>query len=251
MCSRRSKTQAVTIPLAALTAVVGLYAQLHLPPPWQTATTPIPLIVYGAAGAVGSFVIKLAKLSNIHPIIAIAGNGKAHVETLIDRSQGDNIVDYRDGNEALISGIKDALNKAGHKDILYAWDAVSEHGSFQNISEVLKEGGHITLIRPEEDYSAIPRTISRSITYVGVVNQNKDSGKWMAPPLPFGHELGLVWSRLFTKGLQEGWFSGHPFEVRPGGLGGVEGALKDLKAGKASAVKYVFRIAETEELDEV
>jgi len=46
--------------------------------------------------------------------------------------------------------------------------------------------------------------------------------------------------------LQEGWFKGHPYEVVPGGLGGVEGALKNLKEGKASAVKYVFRIMETE-----
>lgn len=33
-----------------------------------------------------------------------------------------------------------------------------------------------------------------------------------------------------------GTFTGHPHEVVPGGLGGVETALKDLK--------YVFRIAE-------
>jgi len=45
--------------------------------------------------------------------------------------------------------------------------------------------------------------------------------------------------------LQEGWFTGHPFEVVPGGLGGVEQALRNLKEGKASAVKYVFRIGET------
>jgi hypothetical protein len=42
--------------------------------------------------------------------------------------------------------------------------------------------------------------------------------------------------------LADGWFKGHPFEIRKGGLGGVEGALADLKAGKASAVKYVFRV---------
>jgi NADPH:quinone reductase len=204
------------------------------------------LIVYGAAGAVGSFAVKLAKLSNIHPIIAVAGKGKAHVETLIDRSRGDNIVDYREGDEAVIKGMKDAVKKAGQEDVMYAWDAVSDHGSFQNISKVLKEGGHITVIRPEADYSAIPETMNRSVTYVGVVNQGQKSSRRMAELTPGGHELGLVWSRLFTKGLQEGWFSGHPYEVRPGGLGGVEGALKDLQAGKASAVKYLFRIADTQ-----
>ena len=46
----------------------------------------------------------------------------------------------------------------------------------------------------------------------------------------------------------KGWFKGHPFEVVAGGLGGVQAGLQDLKAGKASAFKYVFRIDETNEL---
>lgn len=33
--------------------------------------------------------------------------------------------------------------------------------------------------------------------------------------------------------------------MRPGGLAGLEEALQDLKAGKASAIKYVVRIDET------
>ncbi|KAJ6088065.1 hypothetical protein N7499_004247 [Penicillium canescens] len=45
-----------------------------------------------------------------------------------------------------------------------------------------------------------------------------------------------------------GWFSGHPYEVRPGGLARLEGALQDLKSGKASAIKYVVRIGETKGL---
>jgi hypothetical protein len=45
--------------------------------------------------------------------------------------------------------------------------------------------------------------------------------------------------------LTEGWFSAHPYQIREGGLDGFEGALRDLKEGKASAVKYVFRIEDT------
>ena len=47
------------------------------------------------------------------------------------------------------------------------------------------------------------------------------------------------WSRLFGRGLQEGWISGHPYEVVPGGLEGVQTALENLKAGKASTAKYI------------
>jgi NADPH2:quinone reductase len=37
-----------------------------------------------------------------------------------------------------------------------------------------------------------------------------------------------------------------PYEVVPGGLGGVEEGLRRLKEGKVSASKLVFRIEETE-----
>ena len=69
----------------------------------------------------------------------------------------------------------------------------------------------------------------------------------MHKQLGFGNdeELGFVFSRYFTRALQNGSFSSHPFEVRPRGLEGVEEALKDLKAGRASATKYIFRIADT------
>ena len=59
-------------------------------------------------------------------------------------------------------------------------------------------------------------------------------------------DFAFAYFRYMARGLQEGWFKGQRVEVVPGGLGGIEGALKNLKDGKASAVKYVFRIAETE-----
>ena len=100
-------------------------------------TDPLPLIVYGASGAVGAFAIKLAQASNIHPIIAVAGNGETYVEKLIDRSKGDTIIDYGKGNEAVVAGIKEALKKAGQNEVRHAFDAVSENNSYQNICEVL------------------------------------------------------------------------------------------------------------------
>ena len=64
--------------------------------------------------------------SNIHPIITVAGRAQSHVEKFIDRSKGDTIIDYRNGDEAVVKGLKEALN--GQK-LLHAFDAVSEKGS--------------------------------------------------------------------------------------------------------------------------
>jgi NADPH2:quinone reductase len=39
-------------------------------------------------------------------------------------------------------------------------------------------------------------------------------------------DLGYLYTRYFTRGLEEGWFRGQRQEECPGRLEGVEGALK-------------------------
>lgn len=220
--------EAATIPLAAMTAAIGLYVSLGLPEPWkkpapQAAET--PLLVYGGATSVGAFVIKLAKKSGLHPIIAVAGRGANMVETLLDTSKGDAIVDYRNGDEATVQGIKKAL---GGKKLFYAFDAVTEHNSTENVAQVLEaQGGKYTCVLPDEGKLATGAESIRTIVYSAFADDED-----------FAHLM----FKYMAKGLRDGWFSGHPYEVVPGGLDGVDGAMKDLKAGKVSAVKKVFNI---------
>ena len=233
-----------------MTAAFGLFQRLNLPPPWHPALTPIPLIVYGAAAAVGSFAIQLAQQANIHPLICVAGNGIKHVETLIDKSKGDVILDYREGDEKLVQNLKAAVHKAGGK-VEYALDAVSSHGSYVNICQVLDhQTGKITLVLPGQEYKEIPSTIEKSTTHVGAAQTGTDSDPWQKKTgaMTGNEEFAMAFFRYFGRGLQKGFFKGHPYEVVPGGLAGVQGALQNLKAGKASAVKYVFRIEDTEEV---
>ncbi|KAI1357769.1 GroES-like protein [Xylaria arbuscula] len=222
--------EAAALPLAAMTSAVGLYLRLGLPQPWVPATEPIPLVIYGAASAVGSYAIQLAQQSNIHPLICVAGSSSAHVEKLIDCSKGDTILDYREGDDALVENLKKAANGT---PLLYAFDAVSEKGSFVNLGKVLAKGAKLTLVLPGQDYSGIPEYVEHSLTSVG--SAHKDAKD-------FAH----AYFRYMARGLAEGWFKAQPQEVVPGGLGGVEQALENLMNGKANAVKYVFRIADTE-----
>ncbi len=185
------------------------------------------MVVYGASSAVGTYVIQLALRSNIHPLICVAGRAQEHVEKMIDRSKGDTIVDYRKGNEAVVQGIKDALK--GEK-LEYAYDAVSEKGSIENLASVLHpKSGNITLVLPPNGdwngkYEQIPEGINQSQTQVGGVHSDHK-------------DLGFVFCRYFTRGLEEGWFRGQPQEVIPGGLEGIQTGLEKLKDGTASAVK--------------
>lgn len=227
--ANQRESEAAALPLAGMTAALGLYLRLCLPAPWTPATDPLPLIIYGGATAVGAYAIQMARHSNIHPLITVAGRGAQHVESLIDRSKGDTVVDYRSGDDAVVQGMKDALK--GQK-VYHAFDAVSEKGSSRNICKVLEQGGKITRVLPT-DAEGIPDTVQSSMTMVGSVHKE-------------AKEFGFVWFRLMARGLADGWFSAHPTEVVRGGLGGIQTALENLKAGKASAVKYIFRIEDTE-----
>ncbi|PGH08631.1 hypothetical protein GX51_01151 [Blastomyces parvus] len=227
--------EAATIPLAALTAAVSLYSNHRFPFPWDPAQEPIPLIIYGASTAVGSFAIKLARRSNIHPIIAVAGKGSHYVETLIDRSRGDAIVDYRGGLKATVDGITSSLKQAGHGTVHHAVDCVAIERSAKVLKKCIAPGGLIDVVIADADMDVSP---ARSMPIM--VGSTHGMGGYEN-----NEHLGFVMCRYFTRALMLKEFSGHPYEVRPGGLAGVQQALTDLKEGKASAIKYIFRIADT------
>lgn len=226
-----------------MTAALGLYQRLELPLPFRPAKSSIPLVIYGGSSAVGAFAIKLATQSNIHPIIAIAGKSSDFVENLIDRSKGDSIVDYRKGDEAVVEGIKQAL---GGKKLLHAYDATAEGSTGSNISKVLDKEGIVTAVLPTITVDA---GVDLRQTNVGSVHKPEPTPTGGPAPkdnVLGDREFGSIFFPLFTRGLAHGWFTPHPHQVVPGGLAGVKQALNDLETGKASAVKYVLRIADTE-----
>ncbi|KAF2816577.1 GroES-like protein [Mytilinidion resinicola] len=241
-----SFAEAATLPLAGMTAAVGLYRYLGLPEPWSSATPKDsekrPILVYGAASAVGAFAVQLARLSGLHPIMGVAGRGVAFAEGLIDKSKGDAIIDYRGGEKAVIAGIKDALQAAGcdHVPLQYCFDAIAEAGTHEIIAAVLDTklgSSKATHVMPIERFATkgfkYPKGIEASLMMVGDVH---------GPAKDFGY----IWLQYFSRLLEDGRLKPHPFEEKPGGLGGIAAALRDLKEGKASAVKYVFDIGRTE-----
>lgn len=181
----------------------------------------------------GACTIKFARLSNIHLLITVAGKGCAFVETLIDRQKGDTIINYREGDEFVRAKIKEAT---GGQSVHYAFDGVGEHGSHQNIGAAMTAPGEIATMFPSVDYQP-PEGIIMGQAIAGSVHMPPAAGKTVEDK-----EFGAAFFQFIGRGLARGWFSGHPYEVRPGGLAGLEGALQDLKEGKASAVKYVVRI---------
>ncbi|KAK9234549.1 chaperonin 10-like protein [Lipomyces kononenkoae] len=224
--------EAATVPLASLTAAYGLWEELGLPAPWRPApTVEIPLLIYGASTSVGIFAIKLAKLAGIGPIIGVAGAGAP-----VAREAGaDFIVDYRNNDD--IAGSIRAFLKPGQK-LRYAWDTISEHGSYHHVIRALEPGleSKLCLILPERKFDDIDKaTTTFSVAVVANAHGQNAARR----------DFAYIFYRQLTKWFQEGKFSGHRVDVVDGGLAGVEEALIALKAGKVSASKKVFRIKDT------
>ncbi|XXG98041.1 hypothetical protein Hte_004358 [Hypoxylon texense] len=232
--------EAATIPVAALTAAVALYADLKLPAPFDSihpthGRKKSPIVIYGVSSAVGAFAAKFARLSGLDPIIGVAGRAGDFAKALVDY-----VVDYRKGEDILVASIEEILLKEGlGSKVPYVFDAISENGSLEaTLRFVDLNGGTISTVLPPKLFA-----------------KDKDSFEYPAgvrafnSAVPLVHstlrDFGYVWSRYLSRLLEDGRLKTHPYEVIPGGLNGVLTGLQKLKDGKASAVKYVFRIEDT------
>jgi len=100
-------------------------------------------------------------------LICITGRGIPYVESLIGQSKGDIVLDYLEVDKGLVRNLKAAVEIAGGK-VEYAFDAVNDHETYQNVCEVLDhKTGRITLILPGKEYKEIPSTAEKSETTVG------------------------------------------------------------------------------------
>jgi NADPH2:quinone reductase len=236
-----------------MTAALAMFRCQELPPPWSARTSsagPIPFIIYGASSSLGSFAIKLAKASNIHPIIAIAGGSRDYVSKLIDPSKGDKIVDYRQGTEKMKEDVKAAL---GPLEAFHAFDCISEHGSWIPLSQmVTPSGGQVSVVSGANAYTEveIPTGVKIKYVYVGTAHDGAYIATMPKQPadketVETAIEFAYVFYRYLARMLQKGKFEGHPFEVIAGGLDGVEEGLRRLKKGESRGYKFVYRIEET------
>jgi NADPH2:quinone reductase len=229
---------AATIPLAALTAALALFLYLELPPPYvpKVEQKKVPILIYGVSTAVGAFAAQLARISGFGPIIGVAGRAGDFA-----RSLADHVVDYRLGEDQVVANVDAIMAKEGfNSKVPYVFDAISGDGSFEATARLVDpNGGRIVATLP-------PKVFARDKE-----NFEYPSGaKATVFSVPSIHsrlkDFGYIWSRYLSRLLEDGRFKAHPYEVIPGGLAGVLTGLKRLRNGDASAVKYVYKIEDTD-----
>jgi hypothetical protein len=66
------------------------------------------------------------------------------------------------------------------------------------------------------------------------------------PPAPQDFEFTKRFISVVEKLLEEKLIKPHPVDLRPGGLSVISEGLNDMKTGKVSGVKLVYRIGDEE-----
>lgn len=227
------------LPLAGMTAAIQLYQALQLPLPTVPGPKDIPVLIYGGASAVGAYALQLAKLSQLRPIITVAGSGIEYVRSL---DAATHIIDYREGNVA-----EQVLKALDGKKLAHVIDAVSSKASYPIITDILiaSGGGEINMLDPvsDEDWKW-PEGVRYSMTFVGSAYGRKPP--WITQERAAADaEFAYFFYRYMTYLLAEGKLKPHPVELLPNGLDGVLQGLQDLQAHKVSAKKLVARYVGT------
>lgn len=142
------------------------------------------------------------------------------------------VVDYRNSN--VVEDIKRAMSEhAPGQKLLHVYDAISEDPSGSHINAVADEGATIThVLMNTNDYDGDKFTVIR--TLVGDAHGEDASRR----------DFAYAYFRLIGQWMKQGRFQPHPYEVVPGGLKAVVDGLMQLKEGKVSAKKLLFKVAE-------
>jgi NADPH:quinone reductase len=205
---------------------------LPLPFSRPDPSNPVPLVINGASGAVGSFALKLASQNpTVTPIIAIAGANGASMKEL-----GAHVVlDYRSPSIA-----EDLSAALGGKKIAHVLDCVNSLSSVKYLLPILDSvhGRYNCTAGITVEQKALLQQWGGWFEqiWVGSVHEDKPAG---------GKLFGSVMSKVFETLIAQGQLSGRPYEVVQGGLLGVKDALIKLRDRKGGNAKFVTRIADT------
>ncbi|KAF1938720.1 GroES-like protein [Clathrospora elynae] len=218
---------AATLGVGITTVAQGLYQELSLPLPPAKVQEPTTVLIYGGSTATGTLAIQYAKLSGCE-VIATAS---PHNFDLLRKLGADQVFDYNEPNV----GAK--IRKATNDKLKLVFDCIAEGNSFGiTAAAISSSGGHMSALLPVK-YPRSDVKTKLNIAYTALGEKYNDQ----FPASETDYEFGVKFWKSAEDLLNCGKIKAHPVEVRKG-LEGVPQGLQDLKDGKVSGVKLVYKV---------
>ncbi|MCJ1394788.1 hypothetical protein MMC18_007668 [Xylographa bjoerkii] len=207
--------EAATLGVAINTIGQALYMSLKLPLPTSPAQTPLPVLIYGGSTAIGTIAIQYAKLSGLTVITTASPKNFE----LVKSYGADAFFDYHDPDcgEKIRTYTKNPLR--------YVLDCISQ---------------------PPMPYQAtiVRSSTSHALRYTSFGEGFTKFGHAF-PPIKEHYDYTVMFWKMSEKLLAEGRIKTHPMIVDERGLQGIPDGINNLREGKVSATKLVYRTADT------
>lgn len=237
--------EAAVLGVAFATAVQVLFQRLGLPEPSSSSSSSgISLLVNGGASSVGMYAIQLAKLAGL--FVVATGSKKNH--DLLLSLGADTVVDYRDADWP------EQVRKITNDGLEHAFDCISENGTYQATAKALSstKGGHVVGLLPvRKGDEAVVEELSKKGTKVRLESTivytvferplNYPGFENCGPATPKDKAIWEKYLVLLPELLSSGKIK--PNRIREmGGLDDILAGFEEMKAGKVSAEKFVYKI---------
>ena len=231
-----SDEAACTLALGLVTCGQGQYQSLELPWPNAPVTTPFPVLIYGGSTATGMLAVQLAKLSGLTVVTTAS---KRNFGLLKDLG-ADEVFDYNDPK----CGAK--IREYTEDKLYYAFDCISEGSSIGICAEALSSsapaaGLHYSALLGVKEFPREDVKTRSTIAYTGIGEAFEKRGRTV-PAMPDHYLFAGRFMKVAAELLAAGKLKPGNFAVRAGGLEGVVDGLRELKEGKVSGTKLVYRV---------
>ncbi|OJD28899.1 zinc-binding oxidoreductase [Diplodia corticola] len=237
-----SMAEAATLGVGVTTVAQGLYQSLGLPWPGateqnggdQAAAAGIPVLIYGGSTATGTLAIQFAKLSGCTVLTTCSPRNFE----LVRRLGADHVFDYN------APGVGAAIRKAAGEDgLAHVFDCVSQPASAAICADAFGAAGgkYSALLYLDGEFPREDVEVETTMAYTAMGEEFRKGTK-TTPARPQDLEFATRFWKVAGELLEQGKVKPHPPQVREGGLGGILDGLEDMRQGKVSGVKLVYKV---------
>ena len=240
MPDNMSFEDAATLGVGIITVGQGLYQQMKLPYPdgSQGSANGEFLLIYGGSSATGMAGIQFAKLSGFTVIVTCSPRNF----DLVKSFGADHAFDYKSPTCA------EDIRKLTDNKLRYVWDTISEGTSPKICADAIgsdvKDAKYGTILSVKDFPRKDEVKVTFSLGYTMIGEDISFRGGQHIPAVKADFNFGVEFCAIAEKLLAEGKIKPPKKEVRDGGLEAIFGGLDDLKEGRVSGTKIVYRIGQ-------